>query len=343
MLTLITCPTCHHKFPVPESGAGQRRTCPNCDSVFVGEKQASENGRTNGSSRRGLLERAADEASAARPPMDRTMLAEVDAPIKYNCPRCKTALESPTSESGMKKPCPSCGGRLQVPPAPAPVSANPALNKTMLGVSDFGPQTVAPAPFAPTAFAPDLSQASAPIPTIAGPSPGQLFAEHGWKVGVGALLVVGVVLIALCFQGKSPADQEQEKLLQAQKLELERLKGDIETKTALLQQQQDAETKQHKVWQETKTKQEEKQRELDRERDLEMRRVATLNDEKFAAETKFRLDQKQRELEEQRKKADEQQAKAEQEMRDQIDQLRKQLEAAKVAATKTGNAKLKVK
>jgi hypothetical protein len=60
MLTLITCPTCHHKFSVPEGSMGQRRTCPNCESIFVAGKSVAEsNGRINGQSRRGLLERAA--------------------------------------------------------------------------------------------------------------------------------------------------------------------------------------------------------------------------------------------------------------------------------------------
>jgi DNA-directed RNA polymerase subunit RPC12/RpoP len=64
-------------------------------------------------------------------------------PIKYNCPRCKAPLESPASEALMKKPCPKCGQRLQVPaapPPPAPVAAGgPNLNKTMLAGDESKP------------------------------------------------------------------------------------------------------------------------------------------------------------------------------------------------------------
>ena len=102
MLTLITCPTCHHKFTVPEGNMGQRSTCPNCQSIFVAGKSVAESdGRVNGA-RLGLLERAAAEAQVATLPLDKTMLGETEAPIHYNCPRCKAPLEAPASEAGTK-------------------------------------------------------------------------------------------------------------------------------------------------------------------------------------------------------------------------------------------------
>jgi DNA-directed RNA polymerase subunit RPC12/RpoP len=116
---------------------GQRRTCPNCEALFVAGKSVAEaNGHANGAARRGLLERAGAEAPSARPPIDRTMLGEVAAMIRYNCPRCKKPLESPASEAGMKKPCPDCGGRLQVPAQPAGAPAPDPLNKTLLASAD---------------------------------------------------------------------------------------------------------------------------------------------------------------------------------------------------------------
>src|SRR5262249_1618339 len=138
MLTLITCPTCHHKFSVPEGNMGQRSTCPNCQAIFMAGKSVAESdGRINGSTRRGLLERAADGAASPPLPLDKTMLGEVEAPIRYNCPRCKKPLESPASEAGTKKPCPYCSGRLQVPAAPARPTIDP-LNKTLLASAEGG-------------------------------------------------------------------------------------------------------------------------------------------------------------------------------------------------------------
>src|SRR5262245_40643740 len=146
MLTLITCPTCHHKFTVPEGSMVQRSTCPNCQSIFVAGKSVAESdGRINGGPRRGLLERAAVEAQSPPLPLDKTMLGEVEAPIRYNCPRCKKPLESPASEAGTKKPCPYCSGRLQVPAAPPRPTADPGLNKTLLGECTDHPAT-APTP-----------------------------------------------------------------------------------------------------------------------------------------------------------------------------------------------------
>src|SRR5262249_27578594 len=72
----------------------------------------------------------------------RTMLAEPEAPIQYNCPNCKKPLEAPASEGGTKKPCPACGQRLQVPAAPPPAAAQPNLNRTMLATDQSRGQPV---------------------------------------------------------------------------------------------------------------------------------------------------------------------------------------------------------
>src|SRR6516164_7171509 len=109
MLTLISCPTCHHKFTIPEGAMGKRHTCPNCQSLFVAGKSVAEEVAKRGAP--SMLSAAANAPSmlsaGAKGPggMDKTMLGEVDAaPIKYNCPRCKKPLESPASEAGTKKP-----------------------------------------------------------------------------------------------------------------------------------------------------------------------------------------------------------------------------------------------
>jgi DNA-directed RNA polymerase subunit RPC12/RpoP len=71
------------------------------------------------------------------------MLGSTGTLIKYNCPRCQAPLEAPAAEAGIKKPCPACGQRLQVPaaPPPPPAAAAPApgLNKTMLAGNDSSP------------------------------------------------------------------------------------------------------------------------------------------------------------------------------------------------------------
>jgi hypothetical protein len=132
MFASITCPACQHKFSVPEGAMGKRQTCPNCHSPFVAGKSVAEP----------PPEPSKKLQPDAGAPMNKTMLGESDAPIRYNCPRCKKALEAAASEAGTKKPCPACGQRLQVPAAPAappPPAATPAVNKTMLCDTDAPP------------------------------------------------------------------------------------------------------------------------------------------------------------------------------------------------------------
>jgi DNA-directed RNA polymerase subunit RPC12/RpoP len=331
MLTLITCPTCHHKFTVPEGNMGQRSTCPNCQAIFVAGKSVAEStDRLNG--RRGLLERAAADVQSGQstqPPLDKTMLGEVEAPIRYNCPRCKKPLESPASEAGTKKPCPHCSGRLQVPAAPPRPAVDSGLNKTLLAESS-GPVS------APSAASPAASP-TPPIPSAINPeaegkpTPSLL---TGWrKYAIGGLAAVAVLLAVLYFNGKHNAGIEYEKMLQAQKHELDKLKADIEMKTALFQQQQQLEKQQQRQWEEQRAKQEERQRELERERKDELQRLALLNDQKQAAEAKAKLDQKQREMEEDRRMAEEKRIRTERETREQLEALKKQLDNANQRTT----------
>jgi DNA-directed RNA polymerase subunit RPC12/RpoP len=51
--------------------------------------------------------------------------------FQYQCPRCKTRMESPFDQGGSKRNCPACGQRLQIPSPP---------NKTILAdLVDDGP------------------------------------------------------------------------------------------------------------------------------------------------------------------------------------------------------------
>jgi Zn finger protein HypA/HybF involved in hydrogenase expression len=133
MFSRISCPSCQYKFTIPEGDMGKRHVCPNCQSPFFAGKSVAD-----GSAVPMKREASADAG------FNKTMLGDAAVaapPIKYNCPRCKTPLESPAAEGGTKKPCPSCGQRLQVPNAPPPpAAAAPNLNKTMLA----GDESAAP-------------------------------------------------------------------------------------------------------------------------------------------------------------------------------------------------------
>lgn len=317
MLTLITCPTCHHKFTVPEGSMGQRRTCPNCEAIFVAGKSVAEsNGPVGTEPRRGLLERAAEESQASKMPLDKTMLAETPQTIKYNCPRCKKPLESPVSEAGTKKPCPHCSGRLQVPAKPAAAPGVDPLNKTMLGEAETIPAAKPQAIPATPQAAPAVQTALVPEQ-----NPWKKYAIGG---GVGLLLLI----VVLQFLGKQSLDSEHAKLLHDQKTELEKLRADIEQKTALLLQQRDMDAKQRKDWDDLKAKQDARQKEWDQERALELKRLASLNDEKQAADAKARLEAKQREREEEIRAADERRLKTERETRERLETLQRQLDNA---------------
>jgi hypothetical protein len=73
MFHRITCPTCQHKFTVPEASMGQRQTCPNCQSLFLAGKSVAD-----AEVPMKLL------APPAGDPLNKTMLGETEPPIKYN-------------------------------------------------------------------------------------------------------------------------------------------------------------------------------------------------------------------------------------------------------------------
>lgn len=124
MFTAVMCPTCQHKFRVPEGSMGKRHNCPNCQTPFLaGRSEAEPND-------------AVEPQPAAVPALNKTMLAEPEPPIRSTCPRCKKSVESPASEAGTKKPCPHCGQRLLIPAPPPPAAAQPGLNKTLLALDE---------------------------------------------------------------------------------------------------------------------------------------------------------------------------------------------------------------
>jgi DNA-directed RNA polymerase subunit RPC12/RpoP len=94
-------------------------------------------------------------------PVNRTILAQPEAMIRYTCPRCKKSLESPASFAGQKLNCPDCGQRLQIPQPSSP-PPTPAINKTILATEE-------PIPSPPARTSQQLVQAfvpPAPVPTV---------------------------------------------------------------------------------------------------------------------------------------------------------------------------------
>ncbi len=325
MLTLITCPTCHQKFTIAEGSMGHRQTCPNCQSIFVAGKSVADGTHRNGTPpRRGLLERAADELPS-KPAIDRTMLGEVAAAIRYNCPRCKKPLESPAIEAGIKKPCRFCGGRMQVPaPNVAPPTLDPGMNKTLLATEEGAPAHFAAA--ATHVLAPRL--AAPPEKTAA-----EVLSPRARIYAIGGVAAALLLFALVYFVGRYNSGIEADKLQLSQRQELERLKLDIEQKTALLQQQQQFETQQRRLWEEQRTKQEAREREWAAEQKLELAKLAVLKDDKLAADAKANLERRQREIDDERKASEERRLKAERDTRDQIEALKNQLNNANQKTT----------
>ncbi len=142
MLANVTCPACQHRYYLDEGEMGSRQICPKCQSPFFAGKSMTEG--------RAAASPTLAAAAAAQPSYAKTMIGEAAPPIKYNCPRCKAPLEAEGIEGGMKKNCPNCTQRHQVPAAakPEPVAQSPALNKTLLA-SD---ESAAPPPAPPIKY-----------------------------------------------------------------------------------------------------------------------------------------------------------------------------------------------
>jgi DNA-directed RNA polymerase subunit RPC12/RpoP len=142
MIATVSCPSCGHKFHLPESSQGAEARCPACLNSFpIPSSPPSP-----------LMARSAPAPMPRAPdPANRTILAQTEAMIRYNCPRCKKALESPASFAGQKLNCPDCNQRLQIPLPPIPSA--PPINKTILATQE--PEA---------AFAPPSSRSPAQSP-----------------------------------------------------------------------------------------------------------------------------------------------------------------------------------
>lgn len=140
MAANVTCPMCGQQCKLPEPPSGTDMRCTACFSIFPIKPAAASP----------LLARTAVPPPSQPPAaVNRTILAQPEAMIRYNCPRCKKSLESPVSFAGQKLNCPDCYQRLQIPQPSTPPPA-PAVNKTILALEESPsaptPRTARPSP-----------------------------------------------------------------------------------------------------------------------------------------------------------------------------------------------------
>lgn len=385
MFHLTTCPTCKTKFTLPEAAMGKRQVCPHCQSPFMAGKSEPEPapvemkaavastplaktmlGETEPTIKyncprcKKALEASVSEAgtkkpcpdcgqrlqvpaappgAAPAPGLQKTMLAESQAapPIKYNCPNCKKPLESPASEAGLKKPCPACGQRLQIPMAQVLDDKKPNLNKTMLASEDGKTSPVAAGTPSPSAAQTTPSSASSAAPPTKSKNP---FIIAGAAVGGVLFLGVFACLIVMLFTGPSKADLEKAKEYEAAKKELEEFKN----KQALLAEKQKSEAELNKKWddfmREMKREKEAHNRKLEdieNKRQLYQERYA--NDQRKKAEAELELNDLKRKLDQEKaanearvQQAADSQRQTEMHLKAALDGLRAEISSAKANA-----------
>ncbi len=270
------CPRC--KAPLEAEGieGGTKKNCPNCTQ------------------RHQVPAAAKSEAVVKAPALDKTMLAGDETaapptpPLKYNCPGCKTPLESPADQAGTKRNCPACNQRLQVPAAP---SAKPNINKTMLA-SD---ESAAPATAAPGAPSANGVRGSVPIAAAAPPANPWALTPKNVAIGI-ALLLLLVLVVHAVLRGGKVEDPEAVAAAAKAKLDLRRLELEFEQKKLEFDRQE-------KVAAETRKKAEDEARERrvqeDRIREDNRQTLARIDDDdrRAALKKKQQQDQEKRDAE----------------------------------------------
>jgi DNA-directed RNA polymerase subunit RPC12/RpoP len=302
-----SCPRCQTPLEAPATEAGTKKPCPSCGQRLQ------------------VPAPPPPAAAAPAPGLNKTMLAGDESappapPIKYNCPRCKKPLESPASEAGLKKPCPACGQRHQVPAAP-PAPGQPNLNKTMLASDTAGP--------APSGGQPGYAAATAPGAPAAAPA-GQLtiggytISARTLALAAAALVLLIIVVPAVVRGGKT----EDLAAAAAQRKELERATADVEQKKAELERLTRFETETREKINALAAKQAAAEQRLHEELRDDLRRIS---DEKQRAEAEDRFREKERQMEQERLKSEEEQKKILAEAKAAIEAKAKELDAAKQA------------
>jgi DNA-directed RNA polymerase subunit RPC12/RpoP len=265
------CPRCKAPLEAAAIEAGTKKNCPNCSQRIQVPAQTKP------------------EPVAPAPNLNKTMLAGDESaapprpPIKYNCPNCKKPLEAPAEQAGTKTNCPSCKQRLQIPAAPP---GTPNLNKTMLAANESTTAATASQGVASANGA--GGPAAAGSPAAAGPW-ASLLTPRNVALGVVALLLLLFVVPAVIRGGKSV---DSEALARA-KLDLERLKMEIEQKKAEYDRQARGAADAQRLLDEAIRKNRDHEEEL---RKADLRRLRNIDDEDRAAlERKLKQEQQKRE------------------------------------------------
>jgi DNA-directed RNA polymerase subunit RPC12/RpoP len=298
------CPRCKTPLEMPAEEAGRKRPCPACGQRLL------------------VPDTAPAPAPAAPAGLNKTMLVDenqpVPPPIRYNCPNCKKPLESPASEAGTKKPCPSCGQRLQVPAA----TPQPTLNKTMLASQDSPVPGAAPAPggarTAPTAKSSPV--AAGVLPTSPQGRRIALIAASGLFL----LLLLGCIIPAVIRGGKSEDVDALAKMKEDLKKlteETEKIRGELAEQNKLREKLQEEKDKASGDYLK-------KLSDWKFQTELAFANERYKNDKEFKEATDRKLAAEKERLDEQKRLADEQRARAETEVKKRFEDLERQLRDA---------------
>jgi DNA-directed RNA polymerase subunit RPC12/RpoP len=310
--------------------------CPNCESPFRPEKAGAE---TEVPKKTQEVPKKPTAAPAAN--VNKTLLGEVDATIRYRCPQCKKQLESPSIEAGSRKNCPECGHRFQIPtsstPAPAPSPPNP--NKTLLASAEPTATTTKSPASSTKMKAPAPPVRPAPQRTAPAPRSGPLAVAPGThrfltSTGMGLFLLgLGACVFSILYAVLT-GNTQQAKIANAQveyekaKKDLEELKGTIELTEARLAQNKVHEAKMRQQWDNLLSEQRNRQRDLDLQEELDRNREELRKDPKLAAAAKERRRRDQVRLDQDERKLLADQAKFEADAKAKREELLRELETA---------------
>jgi DNA-directed RNA polymerase subunit RPC12/RpoP len=178
MFMSIACPSCGHRFRVPERSLGQQVVCPKCSQPF-------QCGSVSPPSLTVRPLASGKPSTVQEMPQARLASIQPAASIHYRCARCNKPLESPADQAGHKVNCPDCGQRLQIPQSASTLP--PPDNKTILATPEqplyrVPVSVVRTAPRPPTEDEPILTALPASPPTPAAPVQREYCLECGTEV-----------------------------------------------------------------------------------------------------------------------------------------------------------------
>jgi len=285
------CPRCQAPLEALSIEAGTKKSCPAC-------------------SQRIQVPAAPPPAAPAPPPslLNKTMLTSEERwpaapPIKYNCPSCRKPLESPASEGGVKKPCPACGQRHQVPAA-ASSGPRPNLNKTMLGADANSPQTFGGQP----GYSTPTAQGAAPVASAPAPA-GRItigsytISKRALALGAAGVVLFLLVVLPAVIRGGKTEDLEA---AAAQKKELERAAAEVELKKADVERMNQMEADLHKELDSMAAKQLASEETM---RDNHRIALRSITDQKQKADMEDRFQEEKRQADKERHEMEQEQKK----------------------------------